>query len=429
MAGQITWRNVSGPSLADASRPLSAAQSTFNSAFNVLNRALGQRQEAASYARDKTIGDNTQTYLDQLAQYRTPEEMQAAQSSGAIASLLAGFGDQIDRGAVRGAADARLATLRDQTTKGNLFEDSQTERQWRPTAERLRTLASSGDADQIRAAREALSIYAGQGLPNAGQLGGDILRSDRENTKFGWDASAEGRKAEMHPLELDRTRAATASSRASTAESGLRQQLTRGQILTQEEELQAQDALGKAYMQARGNTVLNGLPVPDAMASAAEGYVQSLSPRAQARVLQEAAKSDQASVGAWRAQQDAEGFVGSSPLNPTAVINEMDAILKTIPGINHAEVADELGSLIRDGYTTSDGTRIPIPANVVRAAIQTSDTNLFGFDRGTDAVDKVKAMMKRKDVQADIITRWDAEKLRDELRKEPVSPNSGVKKK
>ncbi len=185
--GPITWRSIMGQSLADASRPLQAAQQSFDGAFNTLNRVLGQHQDAAQFAQNKVKTDNTQSFLDSLQQYRTVEDFEAARNAGVFDNLRSQFGDQVDRSAIRGAEDARVATLRDQLTKANVFQDQQTERQWRPTRERLLSMASSGDKDQVRSAREALAVYSGEGLPNAGELAGTILGADRANTRFDWD--------------------------------------------------------------------------------------------------------------------------------------------------------------------------------------------------------------------------------------------------
>jgi hypothetical protein len=124
MADPITWRNVTGPSIADASRPMESAANIFNAAFDPLQSVLKKREDTdlANFKQQKE--NNTNAFLNQLYQTHSPEEMAQLQASGKLQSMLDTFGAQIDQAKAREAMDTRLGTLQDQATKTITFNDA-----------------------------------------------------------------------------------------------------------------------------------------------------------------------------------------------------------------------------------------------------------------------------------------------------------------
>lgn len=181
MANPITWRNVVGPSLADAARPLDAATRTLNGAFDQLQSVLKERE--AIDAGNVLVQQENQknAFLDMLHQYKTPEEIAAAQASGAIQQRLAELSPQA-RAAVRGAEEQRLGSLRDLVGKSQQYQDQQLERQYRPMYEQALGLAAKGDA------KAAMSILeANPNMPGQAALMKAIVSGERDLKRFGWD--------------------------------------------------------------------------------------------------------------------------------------------------------------------------------------------------------------------------------------------------
>lgn len=120
----ITWRNVDGGQGAlAAGRLLQGAEHSFNSGFSGLQGVLKQYQgqEQANWDAGKEM--NTQAFMDRLSQVKSPEEMAALQASGELDQLRAGFGNQIDRNAVRTALDTRGDFLRQQASNKMAYDN------------------------------------------------------------------------------------------------------------------------------------------------------------------------------------------------------------------------------------------------------------------------------------------------------------------
>ena len=186
MSNPITWRNVDAPSFGEANRMMLAAQSGINSGFNQLGDVL-KNEQATADANWKTVRDNnTQAFLNSINQYRTPEEYQAALTSGALDPSK--FGAQIDQAAARSALDGRMSVLQDRMVKANQIADMQQERDARPIMDRLSAMALSEDKDVRRSAKEALGIYAQNGMvPKAAELTGQMRNIDHQNVTWNQD--------------------------------------------------------------------------------------------------------------------------------------------------------------------------------------------------------------------------------------------------
>lgn len=210
MSRPITWQNLQQSSFGDASRGMALAQDSFKSGFQSVQDVLN-KQEATAEANWKQAKDNnTQAFLDEISKYRTPEEYQAALASGELAAKRQQFGAQIDQAAVRTAQDGRLALLQDRTLKANQYADQAQERDARPIVDQLSMMALSEDKDVRRSAKDALGIYAQNGMvPKAAELAGKIRTVDHENeawTREGVKFDREGKKLDSDLLsaQMDR---------------------------------------------------------------------------------------------------------------------------------------------------------------------------------------------------------------------------------
>ena len=145
MSTPITWQNVSAPSARDAILAGSMAQQYVNSGFDNLNKVLAQVTKTNIENWDNQKNNNTQAFLDQLNQYRTPEELQAAQASGALDALRQRYGPQVDQAAIRTAEDGRLSTLQQRSLTGIDYKNKSLENELRPQIQQATALAAAGD--------------------------------------------------------------------------------------------------------------------------------------------------------------------------------------------------------------------------------------------------------------------------------------------
>lgn len=429
MSGPITWRNVSGPSPTEGLSNMAQAQRTMSGAFDGLQNVLAQYQQGQKIALDRTNEAAKQNFLNDLF---------AADNVDTLMGQRQAFNERLAtltpeaQAAVRGQFDSRIKDLRDHETAQQQFTDAQNAREWTPTIERLQVMANSGDPELVASAKAALGVYADRGLRGAGKIGGDILAAQRANTQ-------DVRDAERHDLNIRQGNANIQASKSSTAAAAMARELTQRQISKSKQEDQVNALLSKAYLEAQGNTQLQeGLPNPTAMTEAADYLTQGMDATIRARVLQEAKKSDSARVDAWKANEDANGYVGGSSLNPTVVINELAPLFAGIKEGSPTEVGSSISERVRKGYVLKKGTKIgdieldenvtiPIPLNVAKAALNESDTT-FGLDRGGNAASIIDRYMSRPDVQLSIYKRMHAEKLRDASRNNPSLSNTPSRK-
>lgn len=196
MAGPITWQNVVGPSLADASRPLEVATNGFRNSFDQLGAILAQRESVDAQNVLAQRQANTQDFQDKLfSQFKSPEELAAGIKSGAVDALRAQYGNVIDRQAVRGAPEALLAQRYAQTQAANSFNDQQLDRAEMPIRDDIVSNIAMGKMDVAKQllnenqVRNKAALY--QALDTRGQTeverGRATTKFDQEGKKFADD--------------------------------------------------------------------------------------------------------------------------------------------------------------------------------------------------------------------------------------------------
>lgn len=144
MAEPITWRNINSQPTA-AAQLFAGADRSFEKASDIFSGLLDKNTERERRNQQTIRDNNTQAYLDQLSQYRTPEELQAAIDTGAVDQLRLQYGRNIDRNLARGAAESQLTNLRQAITAKNTYDDAATDRAQRGDVDQIKQLIARGD--------------------------------------------------------------------------------------------------------------------------------------------------------------------------------------------------------------------------------------------------------------------------------------------
>lgn len=176
----ITWRNVDAPSFQGASAILTGAQQSIDSGFNKFNELIKQRETMDTANWENAKQNNTQAFLDQLSQYRTPEELKAAQESGVLNRLREASGAQIDRAGIRGAEDARYGALQQRALTNIDYGNKTLEQELRPQIQIATSLAATDKAkyDEYMANNPRLQEFMG------GKLAATAVTADQAAQKL-----------------------------------------------------------------------------------------------------------------------------------------------------------------------------------------------------------------------------------------------------
>lgn len=142
MAQPITWNNVKGIDLSNVANITNAAQRSLSGAFSGLQDVIKQREATDAANMVQTVKNNTNSYLDQVAQLgSTPAALKQAIDTGALEKLRSSFGFAIDQAATRGAAENLLAKRYEQVAAADKFADTQLTREQRPIHNAILTMA------------------------------------------------------------------------------------------------------------------------------------------------------------------------------------------------------------------------------------------------------------------------------------------------
>lgn len=116
MGTPITWRNVemAGNSGSDFGRPMQTALLGLNTGFDKLTGVYDQYEK-------QQIDRNTNLFQNKLAELTTPEQIQAARDSGAIAALRNQYGLQMDQNVARNGDRELLNKLYTDSSANNKY--------------------------------------------------------------------------------------------------------------------------------------------------------------------------------------------------------------------------------------------------------------------------------------------------------------------
>jgi hypothetical protein len=190
----ITWRNVSGPSLADASRPLEVAQRSLLGGLDAFNSALKgvEATDAANWQQQKQ--NNTNDFLNKLYEAQTADQLTRMNGNGQLNQLLNNFGAQIDQAAARQALDQRMGVLQNRDVQNITYKNTMLDEAQQEDVKRIGLLTLT---DPKAAAAE---LAANPQLRKAVELAQGIDTRQEVLKKRGWDE-------EMHPLDVQAKKA------------------------------------------------------------------------------------------------------------------------------------------------------------------------------------------------------------------------------
>lgn len=154
MASPITWQNVNGRSLAEASAPLQAASQAILGGFDRLAGVADGYGKLQQTLLDKQEETNVQGFLERLQRAQSPDEVAKLQASGELEALRSTLRPG-SLARVRGEEDARIASLMQQTTAKNTFANSQADFAAEPIRQAYRVAVLNRDEATQKAIREA----------------------------------------------------------------------------------------------------------------------------------------------------------------------------------------------------------------------------------------------------------------------------------
>lgn len=163
----ITWRNINGPSLAEASRPLDSAQRMISSGFDSLNSILNKQEatDQANWQQQKT--NNLNDFMNTIYAAKGPEEFKRMQDSGELMQTLQSYGAQIDQAAARSAMDTRLGTLQKRDQENWTYQNAALDQQEAPMINEAKALIAQGKLDDAGKVTAGLSTRAQATLYNS----------------------------------------------------------------------------------------------------------------------------------------------------------------------------------------------------------------------------------------------------------------------
>lgn len=142
----ITWRNIESDTTRGAAGLMEVARRAFNDGMGSFQGIVEDKNQVSQANWDQQRANNTNAFLDRLAQYKTPEELAAAQASGELAALRQQYGGQVDAAAIRGAEASQADVLMKRIAAQNQYGDDKINRDARPLMEQYQGLLAQGNA-------------------------------------------------------------------------------------------------------------------------------------------------------------------------------------------------------------------------------------------------------------------------------------------
>jgi hypothetical protein len=358
MSGPITWRTVNGPSLAEASRPLEAAQRAFDNTFTGLGDALKQWDAGQKDIWKQQDAAATQDVLSQIYRAKTIDEFNALRNSGALDQATAANGAVIDRAAVNALADGRTSILQNRDVQGITYKNTMLDDAQAADVRRIGmlTLTDPKAAEAALAARPDLraAVQLAQGIDSRNQV---VEERRRDNTRFTWDEKAqqwkqadEDQKVKLRPLEVQ------------AKEKGL---------LVQDAQIKASNASADAS----NESVLTSRANRDRIEAEAEKArkLKMLGAALDGNIYKEGVYKDTDSVDIAKLMKD----TGAGADGP----DDNDQRRKVLERLNKlAQTGIELEQVGLDGKPVK--TTVPLPLGAVKAALLSSGDRLLSWNEG-----------------------------------------------
>lgn len=221
MAQPITWQNVNQGDVATAWRGLDSAQRSINGAFDGLSGLVKDR-EAIDAGNQVIQGkNNTNSYLDQVAELgKTPEALQAKIADGSLDRLRASFGPNIDHAATRNAATDLLDQRYKQVQAATEYTHAMADERSHPFMQAYKVASLNGDKEGMAKADAAYAAAGGRDL--AGLVGFADQRT-QQLTERGYAANTDSRAGTMQAATIKNMEGTLANQRNQT-------EISRGQL-------------------------------------------------------------------------------------------------------------------------------------------------------------------------------------------------------
>jgi hypothetical protein len=373
MAEPITWRNVTGPSLADASRPLQIAQQSLTSGMGNFVDQLKSMEATDAANFEQVKKNNTNEFMNRLMEAQTAEQFGNMNSGNAMGKMLAGYGAQIDQAAARTALDQRLGTLQDRDVRGITYNNTMLDEKQAPMVREIQMLSLT-DPEQAKA-----RLAENPDIRKAFELATGI--DTRE-----WLVKERGWKEEMQPLEIQGKKADIDYKGAQTT---LAKAQADHQIATAERERAYINALKANGYGGLGSGTAGLSGVPGESGSLANGGTPAL-----------------AAVNAQWKETLKNSVYGGGDYSTAEGKKELDEILKrmNIPPTQADDIRYNLSKYYKDGAVIGHDDkgrpiRAPLPvATIVDAISASGESNILsplipGWSRrGDDVVNTLDTM-------------------------------------
>jgi hypothetical protein len=194
MAGEITWRTLIGPSLADAAAPMRDARASFNDGFGVFDKTLGKYNARLQERDDEAQEGMVLDYRTALQGARTPEEAEALKAR--LGAMTAGMNNK-SRAAVLPLFDERIKDARASVSAGQQYDAAQLNFTNRKEIDAIAAAAAQGDPSAVARA----NALGEQGVPIA-PLIEKYVAGSRAKTTFVQQGEEHARKREKLDLEI-----------------------------------------------------------------------------------------------------------------------------------------------------------------------------------------------------------------------------------
>lgn len=430
----ITWRNVESDPTRGAAVIFESARRALNDGFKGFNGIIDSRNEVNQQNWDTQKEVNTDQFLDRLAQYKTPEELAAAQEAGQLQALKAQFGGQIDRDAVRGAEAAQADVLMKRIATQNQYGDDKINRDARPLMEQYQGLLAKKDTagaakfladnrlavDESGALKDLQSlektlfsqdIDRGQLAVSQGTLGLAQQRAAQSTTLFNQNQAEYGRN------EKKRIALESGNELATTLATQIGQSYMDSAVIPAE-------TVESARTQFKNELTKNGTPpdVIDQLVTNFDSKVKSAhSLGAQGQGLESAVKSpiDLAhKVQLDRLESAYKSEVEKNPLVSTDVVDPeatMDKLMKEVDpdgawnGSEYKDLVTSGKSLLGQSMnigTESDPKYIKVTQGMVKEALKTVNTS-WGYDNAFKEGSALETAIKQMITSDGFGARWD----------------------
>lgn len=250
----IRWDNINAPSNGEALRGFEFASRGISSGFDKLGQVLADREAANQGVIDRGRESDKQGFLGMLDEAKTPEAMRALQLSGVLDQRLQAL-DPRSQAAVRGAGDARMTSLQQQTTAARTFDDSTRTLTERPILDQANALKANQDYAGLRALAAANPQVRGLSAVIEG-----ATAAEQAKTKFGWDERAAAHTEALRPLDIKAKETSIAASEANMANAQDARELAKEQLASARKSATA--AAATQFLRESGNPYVDGPLTP-----------------------------------------------------------------------------------------------------------------------------------------------------------------------